>query len=255
MWAIFILVDFSPFISYNYNMKTYTLTHENKKIEYTLVRRSIKRVRLKVKRDLSIEVVANKSVPLSFIEDLIRNNINWILAQQEKLSKLPPPANLNYLENEVVYFLGIPYKIKLVTSTKNYIELNDDSICFYLISPYHDQTLFKEKLLDGWYREQGKKIFQTELKKIHPLLRAYNIEYPDVKLRKMKSCWGSCHYTKNFIVLNTNLVKYPIACIDYVILHELVHFIHPNHSKNFYYVLENLMPDWKVSKNQLKNNL
>ena len=76
-------------------------------------------------------------------------------------------------------------------------------------------------------------------------LSDYHIAYPQIKVRDMKSRWGSCTPAKQSITLNRKLIHYPLEFIEYVILHEFVHFIQPNHSKAFYHIIENYMPDYK----------
>ena len=82
-------------------------------------------------------------------------------------------------------------------------------------------------------------------------VKDYNIERPEIYVRNMTTRWGSCIPSKKRIGLNLQLIKADERCIEQVILHELIHFIHPNHSKNFYFILTQIMPDWKDRKNDL----
>ncbi len=236
-------------------MNNYILNINDQKNEYRVVRRKVKTLRLKVKSDLTVEVVANKEVPLSFIKTFVEKNAHWVFTTLEKTKSKKVLKQTNYLNGDTIYFLGKAYCIELIESTKNFILLNDDVIIFHLSEDLFTNYEVKGALLEKWYKEQAKNIFNDRLKILFPLMESHKIDYPNLKLRKMKSCWGTCHYTKNFIVLNTLLVKYPIQSIDYVILHELVHFIHHNHSKDFYCTLESVYPNWKEAKALLKNNL
>ncbi len=233
-------------------MKTYTIKTKNHIVEYTIVRKKVKNLKLKVKTDLTVEVVANKYVSVNYIHEFVEKNLDWLLSTKSKIEEKTLIKKITYIDDDIIYFLGSPYKIKLVLSTENNIQLNDDIIYFNLTQAIFDNFEAKEKLLENWYRKQASEIYSERLKIIFPLMKNYKISYPDIKLRKMKSCWGTCHYTKGFIVLNTLLIKYPLESIDYVILHELVHFIHNNHSKDFYHTLEQIMPEWKNYKAQLK---
>lgn len=85
-----------------------------------------------------------------------------------------------------------------------------------------------------------------------PLLAPYGVKLPLIKLRDMKSRWGSCAWQKGQITLNTRLYYAPRECLDYVALHELCHFVHPNHSPAFHALLTALMPDWKARKKRLE---
>ncbi len=233
-------------------MNNYKITLDDNAIEYKIVRKKVKNLRLKVKTDLTVEVVANKYVPLDFIHEFVEKNLEWILATKEKVEQKTVNKAQNYIDGDTVYFLGEPLTLKILPSSTNNIKVVDDIICFNIAPALFDNFEAKEKLLENWYRSQAELMFSERLEIIYPLMKEFKINYPDIKLRKMKSCWGTCHYTKNFIVLNTLLVKYPLECIDYVILHELVHFVHSNHSKDFYQVVESLMPNWKQRKDVLK---
>lgn len=90
---------------------------------------------------------------------------------------------------------------------------------------------------------------------MYPLVKNHGVEYPELKLRKMKNRWGSCYINEKKIILNEVLIKAPKDCIDYVILHELIHFIYKNHDENFYKMLFLLMPDWKERKNILDSKI
>lgn len=102
-------------------------------------------------------------------------------------------------------------------------------------------------------REVIQATFEEISREIYPLFQPYGVKYPQIKIRKMTSRWGSCHYNKGTIILNTRLIEAPRESIEYVILHEFAHFIHPNHSRQFYGLVESLMPDWKVRKAGLEH--
>ena len=80
-----------------------------------------------------------------------------------------------------------------------------------------------------------------------------NNTLPTIKIKTMKSMWGNCNYVKKIITLNLFLAKTPISCIDYVIVHELAHLVHHNHSKEFHALMSTLLPDWKTRKKMLNN--
>ena len=94
-------------------------------------------------------------------------------------------------------------------------------------------------------------IFTEILDEVYPAFIPYGIARPKLRIRTMKSCWGSCLVNKGIITLNRKLLMQPRECIEYVVVHELCHFIHPNHSKEFYKFMEQFMPDWKERKMRL----
>ena len=94
-------------------------------------------------------------------------------------------------------------------------------------------------------------VFNEILDEVYPAFIPYGVKKPKLRVRTMKSCWGSCLVNKGIITLNRKLLMKPRECIEYVMVHELCHFIHPNPSKEFYKFMEQFMPDWKERKGRL----
>jgi predicted metal-dependent hydrolase len=93
-----------------------------------------------------------------------------------------------------------------------------------------------------FYYSEAKILFNKLIKKYHPYI---NKPINKIRIKKMTTRWGSCNYKKGYINLNLYLIKKDIKFIEYVILHELTHLIYPNHSKDFYNFIRNIMPDYK----------
>lgn len=102
-------------------------------------------------------------------------------------------------------------------------------------------------------REECVRILKQALNAAYPLAETLGVAYPAWKVRKMKSQWGNCHYEQGYITLNAALAGCPEELRIYVALHELIHFIHPNHGPDFYTCMDSLMPDWKERRAELKN--
>ncbi|MDI3478706.1 MAG: hypothetical protein PWQ59_2231 [Thermoanaerobacterium sp.] len=96
---------------------------------------------------------------------------------------------------------------------------------------------------------------KESLDKLYMAIEKYGIKMSDIQIRTMKARWGSCIRDKNIIILNYELIKAPKFCIDYVVLHELIHFKYKNHDSNFYAFLTALMPDWKQRKEILDEEI
>ena len=101
-------------------------------------------------------------------------------------------------------------------------------------------------------RQECARRLAAAVERVYPLAARLGVARPVLRLRKMKSQWGNCHYRQGYITLNTALASCPEGLQDYVALHELVHFLHPNHGVGFYAVMDTLMPDWKQRRKQLK---
>ena len=106
--------------------------------------------------------------------------------------------------------------------------------------------------LDKWYKKETKRIFKEELDKIYNLFEE-NIPYPNLRIRKMTTRWGVCNKNSKTITLNSELIKYSIDKLDYVIVHELSHFIHFNHSTSFWCLVSKYCPDYKKIRKELRD--
>ena len=107
------------------------------------------------------------------------------------------------------------------------------------------------KKLDLWLNKEMKKLFQNRLDYIYNKYEE-NIPYPSLRIRKMKTRWGVCNVKTHVITLNSELLRYDIEKLDYVITHELAHLIHHNHSKNFWNLVEKYCPNYKKVRKELR---
>ena len=101
-------------------------------------------------------------------------------------------------------------------------------------------------------RETCKQLLGEAVLRVYPLVSGAGVALPQVRVRKMKSQWGNCHYRQGYITLNAALARCPQELRDYVALHELVHFLHHDHGPGFYARMDTLMPDWRRRRQELK---
>ena len=119
-----------------------------------------------------------------------------------------------------------------------------------MVTPDPGKTSRVRALVQMWYSERAQEVYERRLKACYDRVRHHGIPRPSLRLRKMKTRWGSC--TRNCtIVLNPDLVRLPTPCIDYVITHELCHLRLHNHSQAFYRLLSNCMSDWMTRRERL----
>ncbi len=111
----------------------------------------------------------------------------------------------------------------------------------------------KKTLIRYFDEDEIREVIATLCQKIYPHFEKRGVDFPEIKFRKMKSQWGNCHPKKGVLTFNTRLAYVPPECIEYVVAHELTHFLQPNHSPLFYSELEKVMPDWKARRQRLKD--
>lgn len=102
-------------------------------------------------------------------------------------------------------------------------------------------------------REECGRLLGEALERMYPLVAPLGVAFPALKLRKLKSQWGNCHWAQGYVTLNTALARCPEELRDYVALHELVHFLHHDHGPGFYSQMDALMPDWRQRRKALKS--
>ncbi len=192
------------------------------------------------------------SAPLGLSNDYLMNfiecRLKWI---KEKLSvyyEKMPAVHKEYRDNETHHFKGRPYTLKV-------LESKDSSIV--RISSGHIISLYvrpgtgiekKHQIMKNWYRQELKRDIAVLINKWE---RKTGIMIKDWKVRQMKTKWGSINLKKRTVNLNLELAKKPIECLEYVIVHELVHLLEKNHNQVFRGYMDKFLPDWKRLKHDL----
>lgn len=217
----------------------------NQWIEYELIRKNVKNINLHVKSDLTISVSANPRVKKEYIEKFLVSKAEWI---EKSLHKFENRENVQNQENrflngETIRLLGKEYEIQILPSAVDKIELCDSKIYCSIKNPEDLDKIERlwNKRLDLFIKE----VFYEVVERMLPKYSDYNMNMPIIKLRYMKTRWGTCTVNSGTITLNKILIQMPKECIEYVAAHELAHFVYPNHSNSFYRVLEGAMPDYK----------
>jgi hypothetical protein len=229
-------------------MEKHSIKYGNKAIEFELVRKNIKNINLNIKPNMSVVISANDKVPIDYILKFVREKAPWIVKKISYFKDTQREQTIlkEYVSGESFKYLGKQYRLRVEES-------EEDSVKYYqgfieLRIKDKKDRIRKEKLVDDWFKEKASFNFEESLKRVYPSVEKYDVKKPNIQIRRMKARWGSCIKDKHIIMLNHELIKAPKFCIDYVILHELVHFIHRNHDAEFYNFMTSLMPDWKQRK-------
>lgn len=205
---------------------------DGKSYEVIIIKKNNKNTYLRVKSDLKIYVTTNYFVTKSSIKKLLDENKmtikNMIDVQLKKKKRL------NYF-----YYLGDCYEV--------FID-DVDGVKFLGDAIYVSSDDYLEK----WLKNQVKHIFKERLDYNYGIYKE-KIPYPKLKIRNMKSRWGVCNIRDNSVTLNSKLIEYDLEKLDYVIMHELSHFIYFNHSKSFWEQVSKYVPNYKKIRLDLKD--
>lgn len=230
-------------------MTFHTIAYDTMTIEYELIFSQRKTLGITVHPDGRVVVRAPRGASSKEVEKVVHKKAGWISKKQQEFEQYPPPPPpRQYVSGESHLYLGRSYRLKVVEDKREKIELQDGRLHLH-VRDQNDRER-KQKLLENWYRRQAKIIFPERLAALHPHAAPFGIPFPPMKIRKMKSRWGSCS-SKGSINLNLRLIQTSTPCIDYVIMHELAHLKEHNHGRNYYALLDRLMPDWNKRRDEL----
>jgi predicted metal-dependent hydrolase len=228
-----------------------TLQYGEREISYSLHRGNGRRLRLMVRPDLEVRVYAPRRASERDIIAAVHSKAPWIVKQLDNMKKLHPlPAPHHYMSGETFLYLGQPYRLRVEQGARTSVVLDGASLCVTLVDP--GNTASARRALSEWYRKQAMQCFTERLTALGAVSARHRIPPPQtLRVRQMRTRWGSCSRAGK-ITLNIALVESPVQCVDYVIMHELCHLIHHNHSTAFYHLLTACMPDWQERKQSLK---
>ena len=178
----------------------------------------------------------------------LTTKIGWIKREQKKIANQEREGEKLMITRESHYFLGKRYLLKVTEAKRPYIEIHHHVI--ELFSPAHYTTVQKQKQLDNWYRKELNTILGKLLMHHLPIM---NLTVDTYSVRKMKTKWGSCNNENRTLNFNIELIKKPIECIDYIVVHELVHLVERNHNKNFIILMDRYLPNWRTQKKILND--
>ena len=231
------------------------VTAEGREIHYCLERKTVKNLNLRVRKDGRVFVSANETVSCKEIDDFVCSKARYIVEAIERFKDMAQykPQPKQYVSGETFCIQGRGLRLQVSQAKRDGIL--SDGIYIYLEVKDVNDFEKKKRIVNRFLDQQCKTIFGEVLDELYPLLGKYGIDKPTLRIRDMETRWGSCLPKKGIITLNKRLIEAPRNCIEYVVMHELCHFVYPNHSNQFYLFLSMLIPDWKERKHYLDKNV
>ncbi|MBO7470053.1 MAG: M48 family metallopeptidase [Bacteroidales bacterium] len=217
-------------------------------IRYEFKRSPRRSVSAHIRRDGVIEVKAPLLYRESDMLSFLNQHKRWIFNHLDRLQNTDNQQK-KYISGEIHYYLGEKYTLQVVESNKNSVFIEGNSLI--INSKYPENPDYLEVLLNKWYRNQAKKVFAELLPPIIEKFKKYNVAPAKISIRDMRSRWGSCSRKGN-ISLNLQLIKLNENCIRQVMVHEMCHLVYFNHQAGFHALMDEMMPDWKLWKKDLK---
>lgn len=217
--------------------------------EYTVIRKPWRRtLSINISPENKVVVKTSKTLSRKKIENFIKKSLKWINKRLEFNKKNRKPyVPKKFEENEDFFYLGEKYPLVINEGRGKDIELKDNKFCVYAPAKSKNRGGYIEKKFIRWYKNTAYKIFSERIMIYKSILK---VSVSALEIKSLSQTWGSCS-KKKVISLGWKLVMAPVHIIDYIILHELCHLIHLNHSASFWKQVETVIPDYKQYKKWL----
>lgn len=217
-----------------------------RKIIYNLHRQERRRLRIVVAPELTIAVFAPVAADKDQIQAAVMKKAAWIAGKLDTLERYHPlPAPKKYISGETLVYLGRQYRLKVEKGRSQPAKLMGRFLRVWVEDKSDTRSVRKK--VDICYRKRAYETLGRYMERCYSIASRHGVPEPVLLIRTMRRRWGSCS-PKGSITLNLNLVKAPVHCIEYVIMHELCHLKYHNHSKSFYSLLTRCQPDWRKRK-------
>jgi predicted metal-dependent hydrolase len=225
-------------------------------INYEIIRVKRRNLGIIVNQGGHVTVKAPAETSEEEIEKRVKKRAPWICKQQRLLNSTGEKTPARYVSGGAHWYLGKEYILHIKEGKKNSVNFKDHLFHVEIsnrnsyTSPEQKQQYIKQ-LINAWYKERAKIKFAEFAEPIIQHFKKYNVEPSAIYVQQMEEKWASST-PDGKIILNIDLIKTPRQCIEYVIIHELCHFVHKRHAPPFFNLLTSEMPDWKEWKEKLE---
>ena len=207
-------------------------------------RRKMKNIYLKVEKNADVVVSAPPRTPNYIIKELVQENIDEIKLRRTNILKNGHTVK-NYVTGEKHYVFGKELTLEVRLGDKNKVTLSNDKLYLSVKDKYQD----REQIVT---RELRKVVYNKCLEFLNKYEKLMNVHVEQLRIKKMKTRWGTCNIEAKRIWINYELVKYPVECLEHTIVHELTHLLETNHTPRFYTLLGKYYPNYRENDKLIK---
>jgi predicted metal-dependent hydrolase len=229
-------------------MSTETSTIVVGGVTVQIVRKAIKNLHLGVYPPHGrVRVAAPPSVSDDAVRLAVVGKLAWIRRQQAKYAAQPRQSTREFVNGECHYYLGRRYRLRITEGDRSDVRVRSRNV-LELVARRVPTASGRERILQEWYRERLRELALPMIEKWQSIL---SVNVNRWRIQRMKTKWGSCNPVSRSILLNLELAKKPIECIEYVVAHELAHLHERTHSERFVALLDEHLPDWRRRRAEL----
>jgi len=221
-------------------------------ITISVIKKAIKNMYIRVMPpDGRVQITAPYTVSDDALRRFAISRISWVKKQKKRFEEQPRQTKRQYITGESYYLWGRRYRLDVrYSNTGNQVYLTSGKLIFQVRK---ESTLSqRENILTEWYRKQMKQIVPDVLAKCENIV---GIRANEWRVKNMRTKWGTCNIEKKRIWLNLQLVKKTPECLEYVIIHELVHLLERNHNDKFCEYMNCFCPNWREIKENLNQQM
>ena len=208
-------------------------------------RKGMKKIYLRVEKNSDIVVKAPLRTPNYIIKKLIYDNIAELKRRQNNIINNSPKKR-EYKTGKTYFVFGQELPVEVVKSNKNTLIITEEKIVLVV----KDENQDREKIFQKGIREKLRQQSLCFIKKYELIM---NVKANELRIKKMKTRWGTCNLEAKRIWINEELVKYPISCLEHIVVHELTHLLEINHTPRFYKLLEYYYPEYRQNDILIKD--
>ncbi|MFH0726945.1 MAG: SprT family zinc-dependent metalloprotease [Pseudomonadota bacterium] len=231
-------------------MSLCSITYGREVIHFNVLHGARKTLAIEVLPDGNVVVKAPIGTDLEEIGKRVRKRARWVIKQQRYFRQFDPRTpQRRFVGGETHLYLGRQFRLKVSEGNQDAVKLSRGHFIVATIQSTDPDKI--RMLLEKWYAEKATIVFHDSFDRCCPCFAKLGLTAPRIQIRRMKKRWGSLS-KGGLLTLNTNLIRAPKECIDYVITHELCHLQCHDHGSAFYQLLEKVMPDWKRRKHRLE---
>lgn len=227
-----------------------SFNYKSEKIEFELIYKNRKTIEIRIDPPDRVTVTAPSGADEDEILKIVQNKGHWITKKLRDVKHINIKEERDFKDGDLFLYLGNEYPLKLIIekNIKN-VEVKYSAQNIIVITPSADKELIR-KAMKLWYREKTEEIIHERIKELQ---KYFDRKPSDIKIKEQKKRWASCT-SQGRLLFNWRCSMASVKAVDYIIVHEMCHLYHMNHSKSFWNKVSSVLPDYKKRSEWLKNN-
>lgn len=228
-------------------------------ITIELQRKRVKNINLRIRADGTVHVSAPLRTPQATVEAFVRSKADWIRDRVQLRQEQAEEAPRRWADGEQVFVWGEPAPLVLTEAASvrsEGVRLTDGKLFVAVANRYSgegdDAVAHRERLVERW---QAAQVRDAALPLLEQHGKRMGVQAGSLRLRRMKSRWGSCNVRTGAITLNSELARFPHQCLEQVVVHELCHLLEPSHNARFHALMDRYYPAWPEARRLLRQGL